>query len=151
VEAQSTKEFKITMKETDMLNAWLWDKHREDLQWRRVRLGVLPTKEMARMYMTILRWADAIVIHDGVVYIVEAKLRAAPGAVGQLKLYKKLLGNTLEFKQYWNWPVQMLLLSSVMDLNMAELASDEDIAFEVFTIEDVNRVRLETMQPVLMK
>ena len=72
----------MTFKETDMLNAWLWEKHRTDTQWRRIRLGVLPTKELARAYMTILRWADAIYLKDGVVHIVEAKLRADPGALG---------------------------------------------------------------------
>ena len=87
----------MPMKESDMLNAWLWEKHREDLQWRRVRLGPIPSKAMARMYMTMLRWADAVIVQDGIVYIVEAKLRPGPGAIGQLELYKKLFGNTLEF------------------------------------------------------
>lgn len=134
------------MRETDLLNAWLWEKHREDLQWRRIRLGVLPTKELARMYMTILRWADAIVISKGIVFIVEAKLRAQPGAISQLELYKKLFINTLEFKQYWNWPIKMLLLTGVMDLNMAELASEKGIIFEVFTIEQVNKTRSGILQ-----
>ena len=139
------------MKETDMLNAWLWEKHREDLQWRRVRLGPMPTKEMARMYMTMLRWADAIVIKDGVVYIIEAKLRPAPGALGQLNLYAKLFRNTLEFTQYKNYPIQKVLLASMPDLAIAEEASSEDIDFEIFTLEDVNKTRREQMRPVLME
>ena len=28
-----------------MLNAWLWDKQRDKVQWRNVRLGVFPSKE----------------------------------------------------------------------------------------------------------
>ena len=141
----------MVFKETDLLNAWLWEKHRMDVQWRRVRLGVLPTKELARMYMTILRWVDAIYLKDGVVYIVEAKLRAEPGALGQLKLYAKLFKQTPEFDQYKEWHIQKVLLTAVMDLNMAELASDEDIEYELFTLEDVNKTRMEMRLPIILK
>lgn len=137
------------MKETDMLNAWLWEKHRTDVQWRRVRLGVLPTKELARMYMTLLRWVDAIYLKDGVVYIVEAKLRAEPGALGQLDLYEKLFKETPEFSDYSLWPIQKVLLTAVMDLNMAELASEKDVEYELFTEEDVNKTRMEMRLPVV--
>ncbi|MCK5138347.1 MAG: hypothetical protein KAQ85_00760 [Thermodesulfovibrionia bacterium] len=137
------------MKETDMLNAWLWEKHRTDIQWRRIRLGVLPTKELARMYMVILRWADAIYLKDGVVYIVEAKLRAEPGALGQLELYKELFPQTPEFDQYKEWPIKLVLLSSVVDLNMVQLCSKKGIDYEVFTEEDVNKTRMSLMQPVV--
>jgi len=135
------------MKESDLLNAWLWEKHRQDLQWRRVRLGVLPTKELARAYMTLLRWADAIVVKEGVVLIVEAKLRAEPGAIGQLELYGKLFRNTLEFSQYKDWPVKLVLLSAVPDLQMAELASEKDIAFEVMTQNEINAARVRMLLP----
>lgn len=138
------------MKESDLLNAWLWEKHREDLQWRRIRLGVLPTKALARVYMTLLRWADAIVLKDGIVTIVEAKLRAQPGVISQLQLYKKLFINTPEFTQYKNWPIEMKILSSVIDLNMVELASENDISFEVYTLADVNKTRREQMLPVFV-
>ena len=137
------------MKETDMLNAWLWDKHRTDTQWRRVRLGVLPTKELARMYMTLLRWVDAIYLHDGVVYIVEAKLRAEPGALGQLDLYEKLFKQTPEFSDYSEWPIQKVLLTAVMDLNMAELCSEKDVEYELYTQEMVNKARMEMRLPVV--
>ncbi len=139
----------MAMKESELLNAWLWAKHREDLQWRRVRLGPLPSKALARIYMTMLRWADAIVIKEGIVYIVEAKLRAGPGAIGQLELYKKLFYNTLEFTQYHNYPVQLLLLTSVLDLQIAELASEKEIIVEVYSAEEVNKTRKEQMLPVL--
>ena len=137
------------MKESEMLNAWLWDKHRMDVQWRRVRLGIFPTKEMARMYMTMLRWADAIYIKEGVVNIVEAKLRPMPGAIGQLELYQKLFRNTLEFKQYWKYPIRLTLLTSMPDTSMIELTSEKGIIYEIYTLEDVNIARRQRMQPVL--
>ena len=137
------------MKESNLLNAWLWEKHREDLQWRRVPLGPIPSKAMARMYMTLMRWIDAVVVYDGVVYLVEAKLRPGPGAIGQLELYNKLFPNTLEFTQYKLYPIQMLLLSSMPDLAIAELASEKDIIFEIFTEEEVNKTRMKQMLPVV--
>ena len=135
------------MKETDLLNAWLWEKHREDVQWRRVRLGVLPTKQLAREYMTMLKWADAIVLNDGIVYIVEAKLRPNFGAIGQLLGYKDLFYQTLEFTQYHKWTVKMILLTMVTDLNTVELASKKDIIYEIFTEDQVNATRRTLGQP----
>lgn len=120
------------MKESELLVKWLWEFHREKLQWRRVRLGVVPTKEMAREYNVLLRWVDAIFIDNGIVYLVEAKLRPHPGAIGQLELYKKLFYQTLEFKQYWNNPVRLILLCPILDTNMAELCSEKDIIYEIW-------------------
>ncbi len=140
----------MALKETELLNAWLWDKHRTDVQWRRVRLGVLPTKELARMYMTILRWVDAIYLDRGVVYIVEAKLRAEPGALGQLDLYEKLFKQTPEFTAYKEWHIQKVLLTAVMDLNMAELSSEKDVEYELYTLADVNKARMEMRLPIIL-
>jgi len=135
--------------ETNMLNAWLWEHHREHVQWRRVRLGVLPTKELARIYMTLLRWCDAIYLEDGVVHIVEAKIRPDAGAVGQLELYQDLFKNTLEFTAYREWPIQLVLLCSMPSLDLAELCSKKGIRYEIFTLEDVNRVRMQQMLPII--
>ena len=136
----------MALKETDLLNAWLWDKHRTDVQWRRVRLGVLPTKELNRMYMTIMKWADAIFLNDGIVHIVEAKIRPNFGATGQLKGYKMLFPQTPEFTAYRDWPIKMILLTMTEDLNTIESASQEGIEYEIFTLEDINRVRIERLQ-----
>lgn len=139
----------MTFKETDLLNAWLWQFHRTDVQWRRVRLGVLPTKALARMYMTILRWADAIFLKDGIVHIVEAKLRPDLGAIGQLEGYEKLFKQTPEFSAYQNWPIQKILLTTMRDLNVIQLASDKEIQYVVYTQDEVNRTRTEQMLPVV--
>lgn len=118
------------LKESDLVNLWLWDKHKEAVQWRRVRLGVVPTKDMARAYMVILRWADAIFIEGGEVNIVEAKLRPVPGAVGQLEHYKMLFQHTPEFANYKTWPINLILLTTYVDLEMVELCSRKSIQYE---------------------
>jgi len=82
-----------------------------------------------------LRWADAVFIKDGEVYIVEAKLRPDLGVIGQLEGYKKLFPFTPEFTQYKNYNVRMILLSPFLDLNIAELCKDKDIIYEVWEPE----------------
>ena len=119
-----------------MVNAFLWIKYKTDPQWKRVRLGVLPTKFLARAYKVILRWADAIVLHDGRVKIIEAKLRPDPTAIGQLEFYKKLFRVTPEFSAYKNWPIDLVMLTARSDLQMIEHCSDKGIEFELFTEDD---------------
>jgi len=124
------------MKESELVNKWLWEFHPTSLQWRRVRLGITPDKEKARMYMVILRWADAIFVQDGVVNIVEAKLRPTAGAIGQLEHYKLLFGRTPEFSQYWKYPIQLILLTSYMDLEIVELCTQKGIKYEFYQVPD---------------
>ena len=123
-------------KEGILLVKWLAKFHRTDLQWRRVRLGQVATKEEAKYYKVILRWADAVFVKDGEVYIVEAKLRPDLGVIGQLEGYKKLFPFTPEFTQYKNYNVRMILLSPFLDLNIAELCKDKDITYEVWDYEN---------------
>lgn len=120
------------LKESEMVNQWMWNEHRTSLQWRRVRLGIVPNHEMAREYMVLLRWADAVFIEDGVVYIVEAKLRPTPTAFGQLELYQDLFRQTPEFAAYKNWPIKLVFLTTFIDLALVELASKKGIDYVVF-------------------
>lgn len=121
--------------EANLVTQWLWKHHRTDLQWTRKRLGALPMKELAKMYSVMMRWVDAIFISDGVVYLVEAKLRPGPGAIGQLDFYEKLFPQTLEFSEYRTWPIKKILLTSYADLQMAEWCAEKDVEFIVFQVK----------------
>lgn len=120
------------VKESELVNQWLWSYHRLSPQWRRVRLGVVPNHEMAREYSVLLRWADAVFIEDGVVNIVEAKLRPMADAIGQLQLYETLFRNTPEFQQYWNHPIKLIFLTTMLDIAVSELCSKLNIAYVIF-------------------
>jgi hypothetical protein len=120
----------VQQSEAKLVNDWLWTFHPTSLQWRRVRLGIVPDKEYAKMYMVILRWADAIFIEDGKVHIVEAKLRPDAGAIGQLEHYKDLFTRTPEFQQYWNYPIELILLTPYLDLELVALCSKKGIRYE---------------------
>jgi len=123
-------------KESVLLTKWLAAFHRTSPQWKRVRLGQVANKEEAKLYKVILRWCDAIFIEDGTVYIVEAKLRPPFGVIGQLEGYGELFKVTPEFSQYSNWPVKLILLAPMLDLNIAELCKKKDITYEVWKPKD---------------
>lgn len=135
--------------EKALLNSWLWKEHQTSIQWRNVRLGPLPTKELARAYNVLMRFADAVYLEDGTVFIVEAKIRPGPGAIGQLELYLQLFKETPEFSAYKLWPIKLVLLTSILDLQMAEFASKKDIKLVIFNENDVNKVRSELMLPLV--
>ena len=120
----------MALKESDVVNKWLAAFHRSALQWRRVRLGQVATKDEAKIYSVILRWADAIFIENGAVNIVEAKLRPDLGTLGQLEGYKELFKVTPEFSQYWNYPINLILLTPFLDLNIVELCTKKGITYE---------------------
>jgi len=123
----------VQQKESILLTSWLKTFHRANPQWKRVRLGIPANPEEAKLYSVLLRWADAVFLKDGIMYIVEAKLRPDLGAIGQLEGYKELLKITPEFSAYENWPVELILLSPIMDLAIAELCSKKNIIYEVWT------------------
>ena len=118
------------------LNRWLWEFHRTNPTWKRVRLGPVPNPEQAKMFGVLLRWADAVFIEDGNLVIVEAKIRPNFGAIGQLLGYKMLIKATPEFENYVAWNVRLILLSQFPDLAVTELASKFDIEHEVWNPED---------------
>ncbi|GAH85855.1 unnamed protein product [marine sediment metagenome] len=78
-----------------------------------------------------------------------AEPAAEPGALGQLDLYEKLFKNTPEFDDYKLWTIKKVLLTSIVDLNMVELASEKGVRYEVFTEAQVNKTRLGLKQPLV--
>jgi len=126
----------VQQSEAKLVTKWLAKFHRTAPQWKRIRLGQVSDKAEAKYYKVILRWADAIFLEDGKVWIVEGKLRPDLGAIGQLEGYKKLFGVTPEFSAYKNWPVEMILLSPFLDLNIAELCKDKSIIYEIWNHEN---------------
>ena len=122
----------VQQKESVLLTEWLKTFHRTSPQWKRVRLGIPANPAEAKLYSVMLRWADAVFLEDGIMWIVEAKLRPDLGTIGQLEGYGKLIKVTPEFSAYENWPVKLLLLSAVLDLGIAELCTDKNITYEVW-------------------
>ena len=117
------------------LNAWLWEFHRSNPTWKRVRLGPVPNPAQAKVFSVLLRWADAVFLEGGEIVIVEAKIRPNFGAIGQLLGYKMLIKATPEFDNYAAWNVRLILLSKFPDLAVTELASKFNIEHEIWNPE----------------
>lgn len=126
----------VRQKESVLLTRWLAKFHRTDPQWKRVRLGIPSNPEEAKYLQVTLRWADAIFLKDGKLHIVEAKIVPDPKAIGQLEMYKELIKVTPEFSAYENWPVEMVLLASELDLATAQMCSKKGIKYEVWKPQD---------------
>ncbi|MEX2702036.1 MAG: hypothetical protein Q6368_003070 [Candidatus Baldrarchaeota archaeon] len=89
------------------------------------------------MYRVLLRWADAIVYRDGVVYIIEAKLRPSPTAIGQLEMYKDLFYRTPEFTEFFSCPVQLVFLTTRYDWELVEFCSKKGIKYVVIDVDKI--------------
>ena len=127
---------KMPLTESRLINDWLWDFHRTSPQWKRQRMGPIPTHELGRMYMVILRYADIVLIEDGQLIIVEAKLRPNAEAIGQLQLYSKLIRLTPEFEKFNDLPIKLILLTTMLDLPISELCSNLGITYEIYPVEE---------------
>ena len=115
--------------EKRLLNEWLAEMHRRHLTMRNVRLGKAINQEEARMYSVMLRYADAVVVDNDTIYIIEAKLAPNAGAVGQLLQYGMLILETPEFSQYRDRKIQLLLLSAKQSGDVAEMCARNGIRF----------------------
>lgn len=130
--------------EAKWVNEWSAIDHPDCLQWTRVRLGPWATKDQARIYMTTLKWCDHIFVKDGVVHIVEAKLRKLSEAVGQLEMYAKLFPETPMFSEYRNLPIRMILLAPREDADVQEMCRIKGIEYLVFCPDWVRELLTKT-------
>jgi len=130
-------------KEARLVNEWLMLKHPKALQWRRVRLGPLPTKELSGMYKVTLRWVDAIYIEDGRVNLVEAKLKPDLGAIAQLETYRDLFVKTPEFTEYHGSPINLVFLTIRRDPVMEEQCARREIRYEIYAPDWIFQLQAE--------
>jgi len=123
-----------------LLNEWLAANYADALVMTRVRLGTLAdvetrtglTYERQRALSVWRRWADAIVITQRMVRVVEAKIRPDPGVVSQLKLYLRLVPHTPELEQYLSRPRKGVIVYAVEDPQIREMAKEEGFELHYF-------------------
>jgi hypothetical protein len=86
----------------------------------------------SRALNRVERYADAIVVRPGELVIVEGKIRAEPGALGQLDLYELLVPLTAELKPFLNRPVVKELVCSIEDPLITAMARQREIRVKVY-------------------
>jgi hypothetical protein len=119
-------------REARFLNEWLMIKFPTALQWKRVRLGPIPDKDLGSLMKITLRWVDAVVFDGNTVFLIEAKLKSDLGAISQLKEYRMLFRDTPEFSILRDKPVEMILLIPFEWVDLINAAKREGIRVEIF-------------------
>lgn len=122
-------------RELRMLSEWLAETYPRQEYMTRVRLGRIEprvdsdglTDEEIRQIGVHRRWADAVVLLQDRVILVEAKIRPQPGVISQLELYARLLPHTPELAKHANKPVEMVLLHAIEDDLVNQLAREKGI------------------------
>ena len=122
-------------REMQMVTEWL-QKTQHGKRWMtRVRLGS-PTPSTPRPEMSLeeramvgvwRRWADAIILEDTKVTLVEAAIRPNPGKISQLELYAMLLPHTPELEPWRGLPLTLVLLYAIEDPATTMLARQKGI------------------------
>ena len=112
--------------------------------WRgfNVRLG-MPPEEWRKRYPELShRWwkvwmayADAVVVTDDAIWIIEAKIRNPRTAIGQLLDYRERLKVTPEFKQWLNRPIKLLLVIPIPAPEIESLAKNYGIEVDHYLPE----------------
>lgn len=78
------------------------------------------------------RFADAVVITRTELVLIEAKMRSAPDAIGQLLLYKTLVRETFELLDWAHLPLVLELVVAVDDPAVRRMAEEIGIRVKVF-------------------
>ena len=122
-------------REMQMVTEWL-TKTQIGKRWMtRVRLGspkpAVPRPEMSVEEIAMIgvwrRWADAVILEDTKVTIVEASIRPEPGKISQLELYRVLFPHTPELAAWRGLPIDLILLYAIEDSATILLAREKGI------------------------
>ena len=118
--------------ERKMLNEFLEERFSTNLFWKNPRLGQVSNREDGKLFSVLMSFPDAIVLRNGRVLIIEAKLLPNTSAIGQLLGYRDLIPVTPRFSSISNQPVDLMLVATRDDINVRALAEKEGIEFVVF-------------------
>jgi hypothetical protein len=110
-----------------------------------VRLGSIREeveKGIPEKYAGILKVykliADAIVFWEGKVRIIECVVRGTDWwKMNQLELYERAFKTDEEFKQYWDWPIEKILLTTETDPFMEKEAERKGVKVVKYTAPDI--------------
>ncbi|MEM3675386.1 MAG: hypothetical protein QXG08_07955 [Candidatus Methanomethyliaceae archaeon] len=75
---------------------------------------------------------DAIVIADGVMYVIEAETRRPVNGLSELELYNALIDRSPHLGPYLKFPRRIVLLTAVFDPNVAAICKTRGWDYEVY-------------------
>jgi len=140
-EAWGTRKYRIIHE--PLLSEWL-TKTYPPFTWRvNVRLGVpreeilalAVTPELRRMIQIVTPSVDGLVFLADKTVIVEAMVRDAPGKIEELKLYRQLFLQDPKFKDRWNLPVELVLVTPIINPLIKLRCEAEGVKYVVYRPE----------------
>lgn len=75
---------------------------------------------------------DAIVIANGTLYLIEAETRRPVNGLSELELYNSLIEQTPHLGPYLKFPRKIILVTPVMDPNVARICAEKGWEYEIF-------------------
>jgi len=128
-------------REERLLAEYLARHHQSSEIRTRVRLGPTPLSHSGvkleeaeeKLLRNFARWADALVIRNDSVTIIEAEVLPSPGVVSQLELYRALFKNDPTFSELQGRPVHLLAVWGVDDPALRAIAENHAVRVVIFT------------------
>jgi len=121
--------------EADFLNEYLASRYRGEMIFSRLRLGTVPATAIPptadiwerKVWGNIRFWADAVVVTDQKLILIEAKIKPSPGVLGQIEIYRRLLPQTPELKPFFPRDVEAQLVYCIEFPLIVALAREKGI------------------------
>lgn len=114
--------------------------------------GVTISPAFERMLRVENWYADLVVPLDDSIQVIEAKVKANPGAVGQVLFYSRLVPSTPQLVELVNRPIQPVVLFAEDDTAVSNFARGLGVRVEIYTppwIEDyLNQVQFRIRSTV---
>lgn len=132
---------RMRMWEEEMLAEYLAGHHRAARIIQRVRLGpissALPDPTLTEAELRLIgaawrRWADAVLITEETLTVVEAAMMADPGDISRMQVYLALVESTPELAPYRGRVTRGLLLWAVDDPFSRGVAVRAGLQVEIF-------------------
>lgn len=127
--------------EEEMLSEYLAKRHGGARVLYRVRLGPhvgpaqqqqLTPEEQRLLGAAWRRWADAVLVEDGTLWVIEAALIPTPGDIAMVELYLLLVPTTPELQNFAKLPRRGMLLWAVDDPYCRQVAVGRGYRVELF-------------------
>lgn len=127
-------------REQRLVAEYLMESYPGAIHLTRVRLGSLEPDggsegldESDRQTLSpFRRWADAIVITETDMILIEGKITPDPGVISQIEVYSMLIDKTPELKEYMDHRLVLELVFAVEDPVVSELARAKGIRVQVY-------------------
>jgi hypothetical protein len=132
--------------EAGLVSAYLQQYYPDDLTMTHVRLGAiqseLPPGTLTDSELALAgqfrRWADALVVRQYELVLIEGAIRPALGDISILMGYALLLKVTPELVRYRDLPLRIELVAAIEDPVVSMMAYQQGINFVLFTTPEVD-------------